>query len=333
MGMKADAGGVAVKAILVVVGVLISVGIGLVACEVWLRIKHPDSTFKSAFDMDWFRKSDIDYKQLFEIDPDFGFRPVLGNEYYTAQGVKVHNYDPKGDSATKRILFIGDSVTARGQIIDQLKKRCGEANHQYYNAGVESFCTVQEVNFYKKFNATLKPDQVILTFHNNDFAATPVAFFDKDNKLVVYSPFLPLKYASRILFKISFLYRFYVGWQLRKTNYSMNALVNEVRESLRELRDILAKDRVDFVVLVLPIMQPYAKWSNYEKMSRATILRILQGLQIRHFDLLPVIVRAERQGIDILKDQKDTWHPSPMAAAYFAEYLCSNPGFGLGSSD
>lgn len=296
-----------------------SLGIAVIVSEACLRLFKPFGSFNSAEELWWFRKSDQDQTKIFTIDPDFGFRPILGTGLYNEYGTGVNGYSLEKRPEVKRLLFIGDSVTAREDIVDALKLVYGEEKFEYWNAGVESFNTVQEVNFYKKYNSRIKPDHVILTFHTNDFETTPVVFFNK-GKLVVYAPKKPLREISPRLFKNSYLYRIYLGITSPKEDLD-DAIIDETRQSLAELKDILDADNIELTVLVLPILSPYGQWTDEERKSRATIIMILKGLHIRHFDLLPVMHRAIADGVNIRQYPFDAWHPSAEVSMYFAKYL------------
>ena len=92
-----------------------------------------------------------------------------------------------------------------------LRKLYGDKDYEYWNAGVESYNTLQELAFYKLCNQGVHPDHVILTFHLNDFETTPVSFLDKDGKAVIYIPNCPSREINRYLFEQFHLYRLYVG--------------------------------------------------------------------------------------------------------------------------
>ena len=112
-------------------------------------------------------------------------------------------------SAFCNIVLYISTFSAISKLVDALKGIYGESNYEYWNAGVESFNAIQEVKFYKEYNSKIKPDHVILTFHNNDFSATPIAFINKDKKLVVYTPHTPLRNLNPWLYKHSAVYRLY----------------------------------------------------------------------------------------------------------------------------
>ena len=217
------------------------------------------------------------------------------------------------------MLFIGDSVTARGKIIEALRDIYGD-NYEYWNAGVESFNTIQEVNFYKQYNHRIKPDHVILTFSINDFETTPVAFFNSDKKLVVYQTNKPSKNIDTWLFKNVYLYRLLIGLTTFESK-NINTIANEIRYSLKELRDILKKDDISLTVFIHPSLKPYDQWKEKDKISRTNIIQILNDLNIQHYDLLNVLEEAIKHNVNIKENKGDSAHPSNEIARLYAVYL------------
>jgi lysophospholipase L1-like esterase len=289
--------------------------------EVFLRVYRPYGTFGAGTELPWMRNSDQDLTRALTVDPDFGFRPILGNNIYTEYGTAVRDgYDLEKRPGITRLLFIGDSVTARGKIIQALKDLYGEHIYEYWNAGVESFNTVQEVNFYKKFNAPVQPDHVILTFSLNDFEATPVAFLNNDNKIVVYVPNSPQRRLFPWLFQHSYLYRLLLG-VLLKGQQGTEAIARAIQSSLRELHQLLREDNVDLTVLVLPSFRTYDQWTEQELSAHQQILRILEEENIRYFDLFAPFQNAIQQGVRVQEHPGDAWHPSGEISEVFAEYL------------
>ena len=287
--------------------------------EAFLRVQ-PYRTFGTAQEFWWIRNNkEHDYRKMYVVDPDFGFRPVLGNEFYNIYGTRVNNYSIDKKPGVMRLLFIGDSVTERGHIIDGLRTMYGDAGIEYWNAGVGSFDTVQEVNFYKKYNAAIQPDQVILTFHLNDFMGTPVAFFNKEGRLVVFGPYVPLTRVNRFLFKNSMVYRACLGIVLRENKEERKEMENAVKKNLAELRDILARDHIPLTVLISPTCLPYDQWDTNDKMRHRTIIAMLNNLGIRYFDLANVLPAAQKDGITLYEN--DIWHPSKELGVYCGRYL------------
>jgi len=299
----------------------IGVGVlaGLAAAEVLLRVYQPYNAFGAGYEMEWFR-TDSRIRTTFTVDDDMGFRPILGNGFYNRFGTLENKYDPEKKPGTTRLLFVGDSVTERAAIIDGLKALYGESRFEYWNAGVESFNTVQEVSFYKKFNAAIHPDHVILTFHMNDFETTPVAFYNHDGDLVVYTLDAPLTRINRFLFTYSRLYRIYLGTVTRRYG-SRKELYEETLRSLSELDQLLRASQVRFTVLVLPILKPDDAWDPAEIFARKTILEFVQRSHMEYVDLLEPLHGAFREGVNPWETPGDTWHPSKALGLYFARYL------------
>jgi len=186
------------------------------------------------------------------FDSELGYRPRLGGETYSEQGVLRNDYDDAKRPGVERILFIGDSVTRRGSIVRALRELYGEQAYEYWNGGVESFNTIQEVRYYLRYNRSIQPDHVVLTFHNNDFETTP-AVFEHEGRLVVYEPTRRLSEVNPWLLRHS---RSYQTWLARPTRGGHGRIVEETAASLVELKRVLDSDSVRFTVLLLPLLAP-----------------------------------------------------------------------------
>jgi len=292
----------------------------LVSCEAILRYTNPYSVHGAGQELGWMRTNPHDLTKVFTLDPEFGFRPILGGPSYNVYGTLPNHYAIDKVPGVQRVLFVGDSVTARGKIIEALKRMYGEDRFEYWNAGVESFNTVQEVKFYKKVNYTVRPDHVILTFHMNDFETTPVAFLNQDDKLVVYAPNVPLQRINPWLFQNSHLYRLLLGTTVSHTG-RREAMAKEVRQSLGELKDLLEQDHIAFTVIVHPLLKPSEQWVSEDMRMRSMILTVLDQLKIRHFDLFDELQSAIRSGVNVQEGTGDHWHPSADVSERFARYL------------
>lgn len=296
--------------------VLLTVVVTVVVIEAFLRIVRKSSTFNAATELPWMREN----AAYFTIDPEMGFRPILGTDLYTEYGTVPNRYPIQKSPGKTRLLFMGDSATYRGRIISELKKIYKEDTFEYWNAGVESFNTLQEVKFYQKYNTHIHPDHIILTFHLNDFEPTPVSFINEQKQLVVYIPHTPLKKMNRWLFEKSYLYRLFVGRTLSPTQGRAD-IEKEVQQQLQVLNNDALGKNIRLTVLVLPLFKPYAEWSPDEKSARTKILSILPELHVRYFDLYEPYEKAITAGIRIQENQGDAWHPSQEMAKMFAEYL------------
>jgi hypothetical protein len=311
--MRARLSRILARAALVVAGL----AIGVLLSEGLLRLMAPDSTFGAATELPWMRERGAD--SPFMISPEMGFRPKLGTGLYSQWGTLPNDYAFEPSSERVRLLFIGDSVTARGRLVEALRRAEGDAGHEYWNAGVESFNTVQEVAFYRRFNAAILPDHVIVTFHLNDFQSTPVALRGDDGELVVYSPRQPTSSFNARLFAASHLYRAWVA--LRAPGGDPNAIAREVRGALSSLASQLESEGRCLSVIVFPFMERPEKWAPNQRIRHRLIMQMLDADGIRHFDLLPSLRRALAAGIDPQERPGDTWHPSAAVAEVFAADL------------
>jgi hypothetical protein len=294
----------------------------IAAIEVSQRLRKPHGAMGAAREMPQFRHGNQEILSTrFMVDPEFGFRPILPDQQYSRFGTLTNDYPDIKQPAVTRLLFIGDSVTRRGQIVDALRARYPSEKYEFWNAGVESFNTVQELAYYRKFNRAIKPDHVIVTFHLNDFETTPVAFRDSNESLVVYAPNLPLRRLNPWLFEHSYAYRSWLGLVSARRG-ARTEIIAEVRTSLEELQRLLDEDNAKLTVLVLPILTAQSDWKPHYHEYRKLILEILQSLKIRHFDLLKPLNDALADGV-VTTIAGDTvfWHPTAEVAVYFAQYL------------
>lgn len=306
--------------------IVLGIVMALVLCEVGLRLFHVDPMLPVSQELRQFREAGRAAREAWEVDPVMGFRPRLGyrpeegRTVYSEYGTLPNPYSIEKRKDVDRILFVGDSVTARGKLVAAIQRRCGTPNREFWNAGVESFNTRQEVEFYRRFNRRIKPDQVILTFHINDFETTPVAFLDRNGRLTVWAPDHQVADLSRVLFSHSYLYRLLAAVWMSGGSRS-NAASAEVRESLHELVT-LTHGEARLTVLVFPLLKPWKEWSSEEQKDHEEVLRILTEQHIRHFDLLPVLEQAFVSGIPVREEDRDTWHPNAEFAEEIAASLC-----------
>lgn len=264
----------------------------------------------------------------FQADPECGYIPVVGNTVYDKFGCRVDRYDEKGQRLPdrdgsqprrgKRILFVGDSVTRRERIQDGLEKLYGSRDYEYWNAGVESFNVMQELVFYRRFNTKLQPDQVVLTFHNNDFQDTPLVF-RQNGELQIHFMRRDGAGINPWLFSHSYLYRWLTGLSLGQLDRARQR--EAMRAALAGFRQTMKEEKVDFSVILLPILKPYDQWNVREKWSRQTALELLKEQGIKTYDLMPDMEAALKEGLVLPETPGDTWHPGQAAAEHFARYL------------
>ncbi len=302
----------------------LGLGLALLGMELALRFCFPGLVIGAGAHLQFRAGGRSD----FQADPEAGYMPVLGTGSYDQFGCRVDRYGPDGkrtpdndghqQGGRSRVLFVGDSVTRRGHIQQALQQIYGEQRFEYWNAGVESFNTMQELIFYRRFNSLLKPQQVILTFHNNDFEDTPLVYRENGGLQIHFMR----RQGNQInpwLFSHSYLYRWLTGLSLGSLDRRRQRAAVEV--ALQGFKTTLSQQQASFSVILLPILKPYAQWTNREKWSRQNALELLKEQNITTYDLLGDMEKALSEGLAIQEVEGDSWHPSIAVSRHFARYL------------
>ncbi|MBI1381285.1 MAG: hypothetical protein GC161_09360 [Planctomycetaceae bacterium] len=256
----------------------------------------------------------------------FGFRPVLGGPDYGPDGALYNSYPREKGPDTERILFIGDSVTARGRIVRALQQRADAATREWWNGGVESFDLEQAVRYFEHHTLALDPDHVVLTFHVNDYQSTPVEFTDPFGQRVYYSE--PPWRATRWTYGYDHIlvWRYTMDALFERADERSRAKANE--RALAHLADLCRERGIELDVLVLPALQPEADTSPTLRRWHQLALAACRSANVRHHDLLEPLQAALSRGIDIQESPGDWAHPSQAAADAIAEHLLAADLFG-----
>lgn len=285
----------------------LGLALALTLAEVGVRYAFPDGGIPSAH----LESTSLEQYTSVHEDAEAGYLPVLGRGEYDTRGFLKNDYDLRQRKG-KRLVFAGDSVTHRARLVNALRQSYGEEKYEYWNAGVESFNTTQELVLYKRYNALIKPDEVILEFHNNDFRATPLCVRE-DGKFKVYEPGMGI---NPWLFEHSYLYR----WAWPKTD-DRNRRARAVYASLSEFKALLAKQKVGFRIILLPMFKPLAEYDKSELWSRELSLSYFKKLDLTYFDMLPVVEKALKEGLQVTEKTGDTFHPNDEVCLRMASEL------------
>lgn len=288
---------------LMVLGLLFA----LTMAEVGVRYAYPDGGIPAAH----LESTSLEQFTSVHEDAEAGYLPVVGRGEYDKHGFMKNHYDVRQRKG-KRIVFAGDSVTHRERLVNALRKLYGEEKIEYWNAGVESFNTRQEFVLYRRYNAAVKPDEVILEFHNNDFRATPLAVREH-GKFKVYEPGMSI---NPWFFEHSYLYR----WAWPRTD-DRNKRAKLVKDSLADFKALLAEQKVGFRIILLPMFKPVAEWNKSEKWSRELSLEYFKELNLTYFDMLPVVESALREGLEVTEKPGDSFHPNDLISERMAAEL------------
>ena len=286
---------------------LVGLVVGLVMLEIGVRIGYPDGGIPAAH----LESSSAEEHTTVHEDPEAGYLPVLGHGEYDQYGCLHNDYDVNHPKAT-RLLFVGDSVIHRGRLVKAIRELYGEEKYEYWNAGVESFNTRQELVLYRRYNAKIHPDHVILTFHNNDFRATPLVVREK-GQFKVYDPGMSI---NPWLFERSYLYR----WAWPRTD-DRQSRARQVLESLTEFKSLLAQQKVRLSIILLPMFKPVSQWDGSEKWSREESQVYFHQLNLPYFDMLPVLEAIFQEGKEVTETPGDFFHPNDLTARRFAQEL------------
>src|SRR5262245_34831251 len=158
--------------------VLIGSAIGLLFIEFGIRIFYPTSIMT-------VEKHAIG--KQFQPDEILGIRPVFGSSVYNDDGILFSESLFSNSGDPYKMLFIGDSVTAWGQITGGLVNLLGSETVSFLNAGVPSYNIQQEVDYFFGYLAKIKPHAIVHQLHVNDLTSSGV-IRDRGDTVRIYSP-------------------------------------------------------------------------------------------------------------------------------------------------
>lgn len=221
-------------------------------------------------ELEWMRTDAKEARRVWVLDDTIGFRPLLTSEpdseeaVFSRFGTRLNTHPATKRPGVERLLFMGDSVTYRAFIIDELRKIYGVRDFEYWNAGVESYNTRQEVELFRRYNHAIEPDHVVLTLHINDFQVTPVVFVDTTGTLRANALGTPVSRFDRFLLRRSALYRRYMSLRWSRALPSLERAVDEFRQSVQTLTELLPEG-CRFTVILFPCLAPWEEWSGTTK--------------------------------------------------------------------
>jgi WD40-like Beta Propeller Repeat len=257
--------------------------------------------------------------ELVTPDETLGIRPVLGTALYDNDGILFHRSVISKAESPRKILFIGDSVTGRGRIVEALAKRLAAPNLSLLNGGVDGYNIQQEVEFFFRYQAHLKPNVIVHQMHVNDLQPTTLVVRGRDGSIKSYSPRNKPEHINGFLYRYSQIYRFYV-LQFR-SRFSQEEIRSEAYGALRKIRDYARENGIAYHVFLFPGLAPYHEWSALEREARDYFMRVSGQLDLNVVDLWPVAERLIAAGVDIQERPRDTWHPNQRFGEAAAEYI------------
>jgi hypothetical protein len=254
-------------------------------------------------------------------DPEIGFRPQLNTEVYDNHGILLlRSYKNAAVAgAQQRILFIGDSVTARSRIVDAIRRQLGDANIEFLNGGVESFNLTQEVSFFLKYQSGLRVDRIIHQVHGNDLQATPITFRDETGALNVYALNAPKQYVNQWLFQNSYLYR--LALAVLVAHRTEASTVDEARTDFDKMVRYTDRHGIRYDVVLFPILSPQSDLSQQERRDWNILETSCNEIVLHCVSLLPVLSQMLAQGQSGREAIGDSWHPNQSFADMAASLM------------
>ena len=130
----------------------LSLVIGIALAEGILNIISPDDNLGAARDLNFIRKGREMVERTMRVDPLLGLRPRLNYSPYGEYGTKINDYSLMKAFGKKRLIILGSKAVFEGQLVDTFSDLYSEGV-EVWNGGVESFGTVQTINFYDQYQS------------------------------------------------------------------------------------------------------------------------------------------------------------------------------------
>ncbi len=238
---------------------------------------------------------------------------------YTTAGTLTNALPLARRPGFQRVLFVGDSVTARATLVRPLSANLttGTTNvHEVFNAGVEGYDFWQITQYFLTYNQSVAPDHVIYTLHNNDlFFLLPVVSFDTGNAIIFGPPNGPHEIRLPPLLGRSDIWR---RLAIRRWKHAeVRARTAAFRDDLEHFHRTLSADGIELSIVLFPVLKPLDQWTDEERRSRSASLAALAALKIRYVDVWPALERAIDDGTVLSETPGDIWHPSEELARQF----------------
>ena len=302
------------KVLIFITLVIVFFSVVLISLEVVVRIFYPQPIF-----------SFFPYSSEQWLDGANNTLPKWGIEPSTNLGFKVRQdfFDPRDLPRAKnafKILVLGDSVTTDALpppayprlLEDLLNSKTNKILFDVWNFAVPTYNTLQEKELLKESGLKLNPNMIILGFCLNDFAPGMLAI-KKEEKIIFFQPDDDIWLrVNPFLFTNSSLYRLLIS---RMMQYKIKGLAQEskrlrneaakyphlseryfntVYDSISYIKEVSESKKIDFLILIFPLMKSYNEYSSYEKDAYNAIVEIAGKLKIPYIDFRPYFEKRAR---------------------------------------
>lgn len=284
------------------------------------------------------------------LNEKIGYEPVPNLQY---SGESLHYFDYRGGTnklgyrdrnhstskpdGTKRIVIIGDSVTAGQSVTDNssvfpqiLEELLSSSNptsaYEVINFGVSGYNTEQEVETLRVKGLDYSPDVVVVAYclndrERNDGGILRALLADAKGKMVDSPENSWLHHFA--LYRLLY-YRVLKRQSVRPSGYD-HLSVDTVAESFLELRKLAVVHGFEVTVVVFPDLKLLDNYSRQSEHASVTALATENG-----FRVIDLLRSFQRCGGSIAHDR---YHPTAEGHRCAAEEIASalHPGLGAKS--
>ena len=299
-----------------------SIVVALIAGELVFRVVDATPPFPVAKSLEVLQPGQK--MRHFDLDPVLGYRPRLGpSNPYDERGLRRPAPGSEKEGAGRRVLFLGDSVAAHGQLIKGIRNAYADQPIDALNAGIDGYNVVQERLYYEQHFTELPVTQVVLVLHANDLTNSLMLYPTDQGYLFWYFFGVEPVVVNPTMLKWSYIYRRYLMVKWKTTTERVNKdprLFAETEKSFGELAAALGRRGVPFRVIMFPLLLPFDSWDGATRARWQRLKVVFDELKVEYTDLYPVVAAALPEGRipanaeAAWKSGFDYWHPDqPMA--------------------
>jgi lysophospholipase L1-like esterase len=315
--------------------VLLGVIMAAVVLEVFFRL-----FFFKHLELNKFRlvEGNFEYSDKADI-----IRPssVLGYEFIPNSSKAINSFgmmdtekDLKKKKNTLRVLFLGDSVTANGQIPKLLEaglnKNSSSAKYEVWNCAVGGYQVSQYGKYLKTRALLFKPDIILIGLCLNDFSySMPVVYKTRRGEFYEYYNAVPRMtryFFSPLLFKDSFLYR-YVFFtfenilKITETNKGRDFQVTEGSYWMRKIKAFAEQNHLKLRVAIYPYLMPLSQYTADQRIQYESMLAVLKDIKLDYTDLVALFRDKDLRAVRKKENPEDYLHPDISGDKMFADAI------------
>ncbi|HOW28110.1 MAG TPA: SGNH/GDSL hydrolase family protein [Elusimicrobiota bacterium] len=264
-----------------------------------IAIEYSSRPFLSRYSLDRYRIPDAKSPVSCRPSDILPYEYTPNNpEETNSLGMRDKEYSVKKPAGVKRIIFLGDSITAISRYTDMLEERLQEefpGRYEVLNFAVAGYSLSEYAILTQKRILRFQPDYVVLGLCLNDSGSTWIVYYDEGGELNFYKA-LSTRYTplSGWLYKHSNLYR-YLNTLFQRLSPSVenNELVLSGK-SMSVIRQTLADRNIPLRALLFTHLMSDERWTPNLKREYYKMTRLLKENQIPYLDMKTVFPSDER---------------------------------------